>query len=113
MKEFLITYASVIVVFAAWFAFKSIRRMLGIARGRVSMADLSLADIEASRGLDMHPAFGDPMMLVIHGKLVHPVTQFLRRWLIYFPLAWLTNIISPLSWLFALPASAIIWFIGR
>jgi hypothetical protein len=113
MKDFLIQFALVIVVLAAWFAFKSIRRMVGIARGRVSMSDLSLADIQASRGLDMHPAFGNPMMLAIHGKLVHPVTQFLRRWLIYFPLAWLTNIISPLTWLFALPAAAILWFIER
>jgi hypothetical protein len=111
MTEFLIQLALVIVVLAAWFAFKSIRRMVGISRGRVSMADLSLTEIESSRGLNMHPAFGDPMMLAISGKPTHPVTQFLRRWLIYFPLSWLANIISPFTWIFALPTAIVLWLL--
>ena len=82
--------------------------MLGIARRRVLMMELTLKEIKASRGLHMHPAFGDPMMLAFQGKLVHPGAQLLRRWLIYFPLAWITNIFNPLTWFFTLPTALFI-----
>ena len=110
MKTFLIKYAVAVVLLAAWFAHQSIRRMFRVARRRASQDDLSLADMEAWRDLDRNPAFGDPVKLaIIHGIFVHPASQFLRRWLIYFPLAWLTNMISPMTWFFALPAAALVW----
>jgi len=110
--EFLINFGIMVAGFGAWFAFGSIRRMHGIAKGRITVADMSLRDIENSQGLDTHAAFGDPVkILIFRNKLIHPFSQFLRRWLIYFPLAWLTNMLYPVTWLFALPPALFFWFI--
>ena len=115
LKQFLIRYhAPGIVILAAWLAFNSIRRMLKIARGELSMGDLSLKDIEASRGLDMSSAFGNPArLLLVKGLHVHPAGQFLQRWLVYFPLAWIANIFSPLTWIFALPPAILFRLLER
>ncbi len=109
MYDFLINFGIMIAGFGAWFAFGSIRRIHGIARGRITVADMSLRDIENSQGLDTHPAFGAAMkILIFRNKLVHPFSQFLRRWLIYFPLAWLTNMLYTATWLFALPLGSFV-----
>lgn len=108
MKGFLIYYCSVVLIMGAWFAFKSIRRMVGIARGTVTVMDLSLQDAQASHGLFMHPTFGEPFVVA-----VHPFKQFLKRWIVYFPLAWATNAISPTTWILALPGAVAVWLVTR
>jgi hypothetical protein len=103
MKDFLTDFGTIIVILAAWFGFKSIRRMVGIARGRVSRAELSPSEIDAIRKLNTHPAFGGQVTLAMHGKFIHSITHFLRRWLIYFPLSSLTNIVNPMTWILIKP----------
>jgi hypothetical protein len=82
--------------------------MLKIARGEISMVDLSLKDIEASRRLDSS-AFGNPNRLLLDGRYVHPVAQFLQRWLVYFPFAWIVSIFHPLPWILSLPLAILFW----
>jgi hypothetical protein len=114
MKTFFICWGIAILLQAAWFAWKSVRRMLKIARQGIGLTQMSLAEIEASQGLDRHPAFGDPFMLMTaHGVHVHPLAQFFRRWLLYFPMAWMTNIIYPVTWVFALPAALVFYFLNH
>jgi len=104
MKSFFQVWGIAMMLQASIFAWRSMRRMFKIARGQISMTQMSLDEIKNSRCLDRHMAFGDPMNLIIFGVgSTSELGQFFRRWLIYFPLAWLTNLLSPITWIFALP----------
>lgn len=111
MKLFFLVWGFVIVDQAAISAWKSIRRMVRIARNEITMAEI--ADISVfEQTLDCHPAFGDPTYLEMMGiTLTSERAQFFKRWLLYFPMAWVTNIIIPLTWILTLPAAIGLWLI--
>jgi hypothetical protein len=115
MTSFLMRWAAMSAMLAIWFAFKSIRRMVRIARRQTSGADLdiSLREREASRGLWLNRIYGDRFVLALSGRQIHPASQFALRWLVHFPLAWVANLVSPLTWAFAFPAGIVSWLFDR
>lgn len=114
MRLFLINLAAGILVLSVFHAWQTIRRMFQIARRQVLMSEMPLYEIQKYQGLDAHPAFGDPMTLVMYGvTLTSEPVQFLKRWLIYFPVAAVVNMLHPLTWVMALPVSFVLWLCNR
>lgn len=118
MKEFLLAYALWVVLFSAWFAWKSIRRMTKIGRGIIRSSDLSLDEkLHQMESLRYHPAFADTSSLAYqmasNARPIHPILrntkQWMLRWLIYFPMGILTNFIQPLNWIYALIPAILLW----
>ena len=103
------------VAVSGWFGWKAIRKSYGIARGNIMMCDLSLYEVKkySTVNLEAHPAFGHPMTIVSYGgRPTSEIGQFFRRWLLYYPLSWLANFVSPFNWIFALPMAFFIWIGG-
>ena len=111
MKLFFLVWGFVILDQAAISAWKSIRRMVRIARNEITMDDIPDMSVFEQK-LDCHPAFGDPTYLeMMEVTSTSERAQFFKRWLLYFPMAWVTNVIIPLTWILTLPAAIGLWLI--
>jgi hypothetical protein len=85
--------------------------MTRIVRRRNNMADLSLHDLSAARGMESNLAFADPDSLLLQGKYIHPAVQFLLRWCIHYPIAIFWSLFNPVVWILSLPLAGVAWMV--
>ena len=117
MLDFLLRYAIHLILVSIFFAFKTMRRHLKVARGRC--ADWTLDECQLMLCYDYIRAFGHPGQELARPYLLgyrlqrplNPVIQFFYRWLFFFPPACLSIISAPLAWLYALLLTGLWWFI--